>query len=77
MFNDLHDFTRNEMTQRQFWMAAFLAALTRLDADDALIEADKALAVCNAAWTGVLVVRDMRPPRSFKVGCISSDPLES
>lgn len=37
-------------SRRDFWFAAYLAALPRLSADDALTEADRALALCNERW---------------------------
>lgn len=41
---------RVEMTQKEFWISAYLAALHRLDHAAALKEADQALLTCNKRW---------------------------
>ena len=38
------------MKVQTFWNKAFLAALTRLPADEAKVEADKATALCIERW---------------------------
>jgi hypothetical protein len=38
-------------SQREFWLEAFLAALHRTTSEQALVEADNALEVCNARWS--------------------------
>lgn len=40
-----------EMSQKEFWTQAYLAALHRMNSDDALKEADAALSVCNDRWS--------------------------
>ena len=38
------------MTVEKFWNAAFLAALSRLPADEAKLEADRATELCIEHW---------------------------
>lgn len=45
-----------EMSQKEFWINAYLAALHRLDHDAALKEADGALEACNRRWAGMSYV---------------------
>lgn len=40
----------NEMSQKDFWIAAFVAALHRVDPARALAEADEALQLSNQRW---------------------------
>lgn len=42
------------MTVSKFWNQAFIAALTRLPAEQAKIEADKALAIAIEHWQSVM-----------------------
>lgn len=39
-----------EISQKQFWLSAYIAALHRVDHDAALVEADEALQACNKRW---------------------------
>lgn len=42
------------MTVSKFWNQAFIAALTRLPAEQAKIEADKALEIAIEHWQGLM-----------------------
>lgn len=43
--------TKNQpMSQKDFWLQAYIAALHRLDHELALVEADRALEACNIRW---------------------------
>ncbi len=55
-------------SRRDFWFAAFLAALHRLPTGEALAEADAALVKCNAKWQGAPVISDARYRDSYPVG---------
>lgn len=37
-------------SQKEFWISAYLAAMHRLGPEQALLEADKALTLCNQRW---------------------------
>lgn len=39
-----------EISQKQFWLSAYIAALHRLDHEAASVEADNALQACNKRW---------------------------
>ncbi len=55
-------------TRRDFWFAAFLAALHRVPTDEAIAEADDALVKCNARWQKAPVISDARYRDSYPVG---------
>jgi flagellar biosynthesis chaperone FliJ len=38
------------LSQKDFWLQAYIAALHRLDHELALVEADRALEACNQRW---------------------------
>lgn len=40
-----------EISQKQFWLSAYIAALHRVDHAAATAEADGALAACNKRWS--------------------------
>lgn len=50
------------MTIEEFWNRAFLASLTRLQADEAKEEADKALQLCIDKWQGNNMNWALYPP---------------
>lgn len=39
-----------EVSQKEFWINAYLAALHRVDSEQAKKEADAALEACNSRW---------------------------
>ncbi|WP_426287612.1 hypothetical protein [Luteibacter sp. E-22] len=65
----------NQMTQaaapiskKQFWVAAYLAALHRLPAAEALQEAEEALRMADERWQRSEVVGHFRYTHEFELG---------
>jgi len=56
------------LTKKQFWVAAYLAALHRVGADDALAEADKALSLCDERWRNPEYIGHWQYKHDFPVG---------
>lgn len=63
-----------EMSQKEFWIKAYLASLHRLDQQEACEEADRALATCNQRWSQALLEPSWQFPHNFPLG--ASDPYE-
>lgn len=49
------------MTQKEFWVQAYLALLQRYDPEQAIAEADKALAVADERWKDPVMEGIARP----------------
>lgn len=62
------------MTIEQFWNQAFLAALTRLPADDAKLEADKATQLCIEHWQSNIYHWAPEHPRRWQDQTIGDVP---
>lgn len=56
------------VTKKQFWISAYLAALHRLPAQEAINEADEALRLSDERWTKTKVVSDFRYTHDFELG---------
>jgi len=57
------------ISQREFWVAAYLTALARVPPSQPLAEADEALRICNDRWSA-----EVRRP---SLGVPSTRPLGS
>lgn len=53
------------MTIEDFWNQAFLSCLTRLPAEEAMIEADKATEICILHWNN-LHLKYQQPPTKWQ-----------
>lgn len=56
------------LTKKQFWVAAYLASLHRLGAEDARVEADKALSLCDERWRKPEYIGHWQYKHDFPVG---------
>jgi ABC-type glutathione transport system ATPase component len=56
------------VTKKQFWISAYLAALHRLPAKEAIDEADEALRLSDERWAKTQVVSDFRYTHDFELG---------
>lgn len=59
---------QNHQSKKDFWIAAYLAALHRVNSDDALIEADKALATCDTRWQNAEYIAHWQYKHDFPIG---------
>jgi hypothetical protein len=65
-----------EPTQKDFWVAAYLAALHRVPQADAMSEADAALAACNERWAYPPFVNTWRYRHMYPLGHLFSDDCD-
>jgi hypothetical protein len=56
------------LTKKQFWTEAYLAALHRLSAKDALQEANDALEICDERWKNPESVGHWQWKHDFPIG---------
>lgn len=59
---------QNGLSKKEFWIAAYLAALHRAGPDDALAEADKALSLCDARWQKPEYIAHWQYRHDFPIG---------
>jgi hypothetical protein len=57
-----------EPTRKQLWCAAFTAALHRVAASEAIVEADEALRLCDERWRNAPTVGSCNYEHNYPVG---------
>jgi hypothetical protein len=67
-FSDQMSQSASPISKKQFWVAAYLAALHRLPAAEALKEADEALRVADERWQNSEIVGHFRYTHEFELG---------
>lgn len=65
----------NEMTMKDLWLASFTSLLCRLSPEEALSEADRALALCNDRWKEPDWVETWQYKHNYPVGTEFDPPL--
>lgn len=68
MENVPHHPAQHEPTKKQLWLAAFTSLLTRMDPEEAVKAADKALDLCNERWKEPEWVWSWNYKHNFPVG---------
>jgi hypothetical protein len=68
MENVPHNNAQHEPTKKQLWLAAFTSLLTRMDPEEAVQTADKALELCNERWKEPEWVWSWNYKHNFPVG---------
>lgn len=68
--------TPQEPTKKQVWLASFTSLLSRLSPEDAIKEADRALALCNERWIKPGWITTWQYSHNYPVGH-TFDPPES
>ncbi|MET4675865.1 MULTISPECIES: hypothetical protein [unclassified Luteibacter] len=63
--------------RKDFWLAAYLAALHRLSADDAVAEADQALRRADQRWENAPTIGSWRYEHEYPVGSTFGHAEES
>ena len=58
----------SNLSKKEFWVAAYLAALHRVGPEDALKEADKALGICDERWRDPDYVGHWKFKHDFPLG---------
>lgn len=56
------------LTKKNFWVAAYLAALHRVPPAEAKVEADEALRIADERWQWSDVVAEFRNKHDFEIG---------
>lgn len=64
------------ITKKEFWVAAYLAALHRVSANEALAEADQALSVAEQRWQDPEYVGHWKYKHDFPLGFIFDESKE-
>lgn len=67
-----------EISQKEFWLKAYLAAMCRVDHKSALEEADAALVICNERWNEKihLPVRSCQHVHNYPIGAAPRESWE-
>jgi hypothetical protein len=58
----------SEPTRKALWLQCYVSLLGRLDADAAVIEADRALAACDARWRNARTIGTWQYTYNYPVG---------
>lgn len=59
---------RSEPNRKEFWLQAFSAALHRVGAAEAVLEADEALRLCDERWRNPAIVGSVNYEHDYPVG---------
>jgi hypothetical protein len=62
-----------EPSQKHFWAACYTAALTRMSAEEALAEADKALELSNKRWENAPTATTWQYLHNYPLGHVFVD----
>lgn len=64
-----------EMSQKEFWIRAYLAALHRTNFEGAVNEADNALKACNARWSKMMPQESWQYAHHYPIGVITNNNI--